>query len=140
LEPLKAARPKVLPHKIPPLPSVRQAIRELRLELQLILNKGALMILPCGVDKGTGLAAALKELDVRPEAVVGVGDAENDHAFLQSCGCAVAVSNALPAVRQRADLVTNLPDGGGVSWLIDRILGDTADYPLKPKASGVETE
>ena len=41
------------------------------------------MVLPAGVNKATGLAAALAELGLSPHNVVGVGDAENDHAFLQ---------------------------------------------------------
>ena len=60
------------------------------------------MILPSGVNKATGLAAALKDLGLSAHEVVGVGDAENDHAFLSFCECAVAVANALPAVKARA--------------------------------------
>ena len=41
-----------------------------------------------GVNKATGLAAALDELGLSPHNVVGVGDAENDHAFLPVCECA----------------------------------------------------
>jgi HAD superfamily hydrolase (TIGR01484 family) len=62
---------------------VLNTIRDLGLELDVILNKGAVMILPSGVNKGTGLEAALKELQLSAHNVVGVGDAENDHAFLQ---------------------------------------------------------
>jgi len=114
---------------------VRQAIDELGLDLQLIFNKGAVMILPSRVDKGTGLAAALNELSLTREAVVGVGDAENDHAFLEYCGCAVAVANALPGLKERADLVTELPNGAGVCWLIERII-DSPDGPaIRPLES-----
>ena len=59
-----------------------EAIRDLGLELQVIFNKGAVMVLPSGVNKATGLDAALDELGLSPHNVVGVGDAENDHAFL----------------------------------------------------------
>ena len=57
-------------------------IRDLGLELQVIFNKGAVMVLPSGVNKAIGLAAALRDLGLSPHNVVGVGDAENDHAFL----------------------------------------------------------
>jgi hypothetical protein len=53
-----------------------------------------------------------------------VGDAENDHAFLRRCECAVAVANALPAVKEQADLVTTAERGAGVVELIDRLLSD----------------
>jgi hydroxymethylpyrimidine pyrophosphatase-like HAD family hydrolase len=38
--------------------TVLQVIRELGLELQIIFNKGAVMVLPPGVNKAAGLAAA----------------------------------------------------------------------------------
>jgi hypothetical protein len=90
--------------------------------MQVIFNKEAVMILPSGVNKATGLAAALKELELSRHEVVGVGDAENDHAFLGLCECAVAVANALPSLKERADLVTKGEDGRGVAELIDRLV------------------
>jgi hydroxymethylpyrimidine pyrophosphatase-like HAD family hydrolase len=106
------------PHEI----TVLELIAEMGLELQVIFNKGAVMVLPSGINKATGLAAALKELDVSPHDVVGIGDAENDHAFLDLCGCAVAVANALPALKERADLVTRADRGAGVAELIDELI------------------
>jgi HAD superfamily hydrolase (TIGR01484 family) len=108
---------------------VLKAIRDLGLELQVIFNKGAVMVLPSGVNKGTGLAAALQELQMSPHNVVGIGDAENDHAFLKLCECAVAVDNALPALKERADLVLSKPRGAGVEELCQQLLGqDLANY------------
>lgn len=117
--------------------AVLKAIRELGLDLQVIFNKGAVMVLPSGVNKGTGLKAALSELGISTHNVVGVGDAENDHAFLRLVECSVAVSNALPAVKERADVVMNLPRGEGVTELCQQLLsGDLAqfDSPLKRHA------
>lgn len=102
--------------------TVLEVIKALGLELQVIFNKGAVMVLPSGVNKATGLKAALKELGLKPEEVVGVGDAENDHAFLELCGCAVAVGNALPAVKERAHLVMEATHGAAVQELIERWL------------------
>ena len=79
--------------------TVLAVIRELGLELHVVFNKGAVMVLPSGVNKATGLAAALGELGLSAHNVVGVGDAENDHAFLAACECAAAVANALPPSR-----------------------------------------
>jgi hydroxymethylpyrimidine pyrophosphatase-like HAD family hydrolase len=101
-----------------------EVIRDLGLELQVIFNKGAVMILPSGVNKATGLKAALTELNLSAHNAVGVGDAENDHAFLGMCECAVAVANALPAVQQRADFVTKATHGPGVTQLIEEMLTD----------------
>lgn len=104
--------------------TVLHAIRDLGLELQVIFNKGAVMVLPSGVNKATGLAAALGELGLSPHNAVGVGDAENDHALLLACECGVAVGDALPALRDKADLVTAGCAGDGVAELIDRLVAD----------------
>ena len=107
---------------------VLETVRELGLELQIVFNKGAVMVLPSGVNKASGLAAALDECGLSPHNVVGIGDAENDHAFLAMCGCSVAVANALDSVKTEADLVTREARGDGVRELIERLLeNDLAD-------------
>jgi hydroxymethylpyrimidine pyrophosphatase-like HAD family hydrolase len=103
---------------------VLEVIRDLGLELQVIFNKDAVMVLPAGVNKATGLTAALKELELSRHEVVGVGDAENDHAFLALCECAAAVDNALPALKERADVVTRRDHGAGVTELIQGLIDD----------------
>ncbi len=109
--------------------AVLEAIRELGLELQVIFNKGAVMVLPSGVNKGTGLKAALRELGLSSHNLVGVGDAENDHAFLSVCECAVAVADALETLKQRADVVTRGDHGAGVRELISQLLeSDLAEW------------
>jgi HAD superfamily hydrolase (TIGR01484 family) len=113
-----------------------ELIKQLGLELQVIFNKGAVMVLPTGVNKATGLTCALKEMNIEAQNVVGVGDAENDHAFLALCGVGVAVGNALPMLKEHADLVVEGKRGFGVTELIDRIVAhDLADLPLRKRAA-----
>lgn len=102
--------------------AVLQIIRDLGLELQVIFNKGAVMVLPTGITKATGLNAALLHMGLSRHNAVGIGDAENDHHFLHICECSAAVANALPAVKDRVDLVTSKPYGEGVVELIDRLI------------------
>jgi HAD superfamily hydrolase (TIGR01484 family) len=104
--------------------TVLATIRDLGLELQVIFNKGAVMILPAGVTKASGLAHALARMEISPHNAVAVGDAENDHALLASCECGVAVANALPTLKSAADLVTTADHGAGVVELIDKLLED----------------
>jgi hydroxymethylpyrimidine pyrophosphatase-like HAD family hydrolase len=106
--------------------AVLEIIRDLGLELNIIFNKGAVMVLPPGINKSAGLEAALAELELSAHNVVGVGDAENDHAFLQSCGCAAAVANALPMLKAAADIVLSGERGAGVVELLDRIRREDA--------------
>jgi HAD superfamily hydrolase (TIGR01484 family) len=102
---------------------VVEAIRDSGLELQVIFNKDAVMVLPSGINKMTGLRVALQELGLSAHNIVAVGDAENDHAFIESCECAVAVANAIPALKE-ADYVTQGERGQGVTELIEKIIGD----------------
>ena len=104
--------------------TVLATIRDMGLELQVIFNKGAVMILPAGVNKATGLARALERMEISPHNTVGIGDAENDHALLASCECSAAVSNALPTLKNAADIVTSMDHGAGVVQLIEEILRD----------------
>jgi HAD superfamily hydrolase (TIGR01484 family) len=113
---------------------VLRTIHDLGLELQVIFNKDAVMVLPSGVNKATGLTAALKELGIDPHEAVGVGDAENDHSFLNLCACGAAVANALPAVKETADVVLTADHGAGVVELIERLL--THEEELKNHLSG----
>lgn len=114
---------------------VLEAIRDLGLEWHVIFNKGAVMALPSGVTKATGLAPALDDLGVEPTETIAVGDAENDHAFLAMCGLGVAVSNALPALKEAAQLVTVGARGEGVVELVDRLLsGELGRVELCPGA------
>ena len=104
--------------------TVLETIKDQGLELQVIFNKGAVMILPAGVNKATGLAAALRKMDLSPHNAVGIGDAENDHALLALCECGVAVANALPTLKEAADFVTTGARGAGVAELIAALLED----------------
>ena len=108
--------------------AVLAAIRDLRLEWHVIFNKGSVMALPADVTKATGLAPALEALGVSHDQTIAIGDAENDQVFLRRCGLAVAVENALPAVKALVDMVTAAPRGAGVTELIDRWLGGGLDH------------
>jgi hydroxymethylpyrimidine pyrophosphatase-like HAD family hydrolase len=111
---------------------VLETIRAMGLDLHVEFNKGAVMVLPEGTTKRSGLAAALEDMRLSPHGVVGVGDAENDHTFLSLCGCAVAVANALPSLKERSDWVTPSAEGEGVVELVDRVLFDDLQS-LAPK-------
>ncbi|MGF1536352.1 MAG: HAD family hydrolase [Elainellaceae cyanobacterium] len=102
--------------------AVQRTIETMGLEAQIIMNKRAVMVLPKGVNKATGLAIAFRQLSLTPERVVGIGDAENDHDLLLGCGLGVAVDNALPSVKAIAQRVTTQPRGAGVAELVNLIL------------------
>jgi len=113
------------------------AAGRLGLDCQVVRNRGELMVLPAGVSKGTGLLVALDELGISPHNVVAVGDAENDLALLQAAGVGVAVANAVPSVREHADLVLGERDGEGVAALLTGpiVTGEAAVQPVRRRVA-----
>ena len=110
--------------RLPHQGAALQVIQEMGLELSVVFNRDAVMVLPGGVNKATGMDHALRRLGFSAHEVVAIGDAANDHSFLERSECAVAVANAEPAVRAAVDLVTARPASEGVAELIDEILRD----------------
>jgi hydroxymethylpyrimidine pyrophosphatase-like HAD family hydrolase len=104
--------------------AVLEVIREMGLDLHVLFNKGAVMVLPSTVNKASGLRVALEELGLSKHNVVGIGDAENDLAFISQCECGVAVANALPELKQRVDFVTRRDHGAGAEELMAMLLAD----------------
>ena len=101
---------------------VLETIRDLGLELQVIFNKGAVMVLPASVNKASGLQAALADMGLSARNVVAIGDAENDHALLRSVEYGVAVANAIAPLKQEADRTSELDHGAAVIELVDALI------------------
>jgi hydroxymethylpyrimidine pyrophosphatase-like HAD family hydrolase len=99
--------------------AIVEEIARLELDCQVVRNRAAMMVLPGGVTKGTGLAQALGNLGVSRHSTLAVGDAENDHHLLDVCELGIAVNNAVDSLKERADLVLEESDGGGVAQLLD---------------------
>jgi hypothetical protein len=98
--------------------TVIEVIGQLGLDCQIIRNRAAVMVLPAGVTKGSGLGAVLTELNLSAHNTIAVGDAENDLSLFGTAEVGVAVADAIPSVRQHADLVLDEPDGDGVVALL----------------------
>jgi hydroxymethylpyrimidine pyrophosphatase-like HAD family hydrolase len=112
---------------------VLQCIRELGLERPVIFNKGAVMILPPGINKASGLARALGELGLSPRNLVAAGDAENDHALLDTAEYSVAVANAITTLKEAADRVTDRHARRR------RARGDRGPHRQRPRKRAAET-
>lgn len=105
---------------------VEKTLRDLKLRWEIIMNRESVMVLPHGINKGTGFTAALSDLGLLGEEVMGIGDAENDHDFLRLCGLSVAVANAIPALKREVKLVTKADRGAGVVEAINHLLAADA--------------
>lgn len=101
---------------------VLEAIKRTGIEHQVIFNKGAVMVLPPGINKAAGLQAVLQQMKFSCHNLVAVGDAENDNAMMQLAECSVAVANALQSVKDQAAYVTKKDHGAGVEELINLLI------------------
>lgn len=104
--------------------AVQDVVWALGLETQVIGNRSAVMLLPAGINKASGLEYALRKLGLSRHEAVGIGDAENDHSFLDACECAVAVANATASLKENVVFVTSSANGGGVRELIEDLIED----------------
>jgi hypothetical protein len=123
VEPVEVGRVIVstwVPHQF----AVLQTIREMGLELQVIFNRNAVLVLPSGVNKASGMEYALRKLGFSSHEAVGIGNAENDHSFLERCECAVALANAIPSIGELAAFTTMGEAGRGVIELIDELIAN----------------
>ncbi len=96
-------------------------------------NKGAVMVIPPGAAKGAGLERLLALCGFSARNLASFGDAENDLSMLTMSEVAVAVSDAVPAVREMADLVAAAPGPQGVLEILERypLAGQFLDVPLR---------
>ena len=102
--------------------TVLQTIHNAGIEYQVIFNKGAVMVLPPGVNKAAGLQAAIDHLKISMHNVVAIGDAENDQAMFRVAECSAAVANALDSIKKEATIVMQKDHGAGVAELIDSLI------------------
>lgn len=89
--------------------------------VHFVRNRDRVMVLPRGVDKATGMIAALAALGVRPEETAAAGDGENDVVMLAAAGYAIAVANAVAGLKAVADHVTAEEGGLGLAAWIERV-------------------
>jgi hydroxymethylpyrimidine pyrophosphatase-like HAD family hydrolase len=115
-------------------PAIRAVLAQHPAPAHLERNGRWLMVLPQGVDKASGLAAALDHLHIPPARAIAVGDSENDLALFRAARFSAAVANAVPAVRAASTWQLTQPAGRGVVELVQRILANhlREDFWLAP--------
>lgn len=101
---------------------VRQALLATGVTLDLVYNRAALMLLPAGVSKGTGVRQVIRVLGLSFHDVLALGDAENDLALFEVCGWAACPSNAVNGLQQRADWVFPGTDGQAIAGALENAI------------------
>jgi len=74
------------------------------------------------VNKGAGVSVVAKELGIKPEEVICVGDAGNDIAMIKYAGLGVAMGNATDEVKAAADYITFTNEEDGVAHVIEKFM------------------
>jgi hypothetical protein len=92
------------------------------------------MVLPQSVSKGTGLREALRLLGESRHNAVGIGDRENDHDLLRSCGAGVAVGWGSEALKSSAQIVIDGTGPPSVGDFLRRIARDPWIPPGQARA------
>ncbi len=83
----------------------------------------SLGVFALGADKGTALRLVRERLGVEREQVLAIGDNPNDLALFRQAGVCIAMGNALPALKEQADVVAPSNDEEGVAWAVREVLG-----------------
>ena len=102
--------------------AVKELIAKNKLQADIHFNVDSIMVLPLGVTKASGLSLALDLMGAPKDGIIGFGDGENDLPLFEESDIAVAVANALPEVKAKADIVTTLTGGRGVAEQIRKML------------------
>ncbi len=74
------------------------------------------------VNKGFGVRLLAEKLGIKPSEVICIGDAENDIHMIEFAGLGVAMGNAFPEVKKKADYVTKTNEEDGVAHVIKKFV------------------
>jgi hydroxymethylpyrimidine pyrophosphatase-like HAD family hydrolase len=113
---------------------VRDAMASVGVSLDRVYNREALMLLPAGISKGTGIQQVLGRLGLSFHDVLAIGDSENDVELFRACGWRACPGNAVRELTAQADWV--FPGGNGASVALairDTILTGRLDGAASPR-------
>ena len=79
-----------------------------------------LELVPQGIDKALSLEVLLKEIGVKREEVIAMGDGYNDLSMIQFAGLGIAMGNAQEPVKKAANYITLSNEEDGVAEAIDK--------------------
>jgi hypothetical protein len=81
-----------------------------------------LELVPKGIDKANSLSLLLDKLGLSSEEMICVGDGFNDISMITYAGLGVAMANAQPQVRDKADYITLSNEEDGVAVVVDKFI------------------
>ena len=79
-------------------------------------------VVPRDVNKGRALAWLAEHYRIPQQAVLAIGDQENDISMLSWAGLGVAMGNAVPSAQQAADWLAPTLENDGAAVALDRFV------------------
>lgn len=73
-------------------------------------------------DKGKAVSSLASELGISREEILVFGDSNNDFGLFDAAGTAVAMGNATPELKSRADLIAESNEDNGIARTLSRLL------------------
>lgn len=81
-----------------------------------------LEIFPKGVNKGQALKTVCGYLGIGLENVMAFGDQELDISMIEAAGTGIAMGNAIPQLKEKADFVTRTNNEAGIAYALEHYL------------------
>ncbi|EOL50796.1 Cof-type HAD-IIB family hydrolase [Enterococcus caccae] len=81
-----------------------------------------LEFMPKGITKAYGISLLARDLGIKQEEIMTIGDEENDLPMIEYAGLGVAMENAVPRVKDLADVITDTNDNDGVAQAVEKFV------------------
>lgn len=87
---------------------------------KIVLSYSYAEILPKGVNKWTAIKELIKEINIKDEEVIAIGDNFNDIHMIQNAGLGIAMNNGTSVAKQVARVIAPSNDEDGVAHVLER--------------------
>ncbi|MEI5990211.1 HAD superfamily hydrolase [Enterococcus termitis] len=81
-----------------------------------------LEFMPKGITKAYGISLLARDLGIKQEEIMTIGDEENDLPMIEYAGLGVAMENAVAKVKEIADVITDTNDNDGVAQAVEKFV------------------
>lgn len=86
------------------------------------INKKWIALNPKGVNKYTAMQKLCEKLNINVDEVIFFGDSSNDIEMIENVGLGVAMGNALPQVKEKADEIALTNDEEGIANFLTNLI------------------
>jgi len=105
------------------LDDFREMVNQSKMGYNMVISGAQFLDLTApGTNKGTALEYYAKYMGISPENIASIGDQEIDIHMLNYSGTKFAMQNAVPELKEIAQVITPSNEDEGVEWAIDYLL------------------